>query len=282
MQTIQHIAQLRKTLQAWRAQNLTIALVPTMGNLHAGHMRLIEQANQVADRVVVSIFVNPLQFGPNEDFASYPRTLEADGLKLMHKGVQLLFAPDKQEMYPIAQTDHTIVDIPKISQRLCGRFRPGHFRGVCTVVNKLFNIVQPNIALFGKKDYQQLTIIKQMVEDLCMPIEIIGVNTMREADGLALSSRNQYLKPNERELAPQLYRQLEQLATAIKMGNQDYAQLSAQVMNDLTSLGFRPQYVAICRRDDLELAQTTDKELVILTAAYLGQTRLIDNILLDL
>ncbi|CAN5366569.1 pantoate--beta-alanine ligase [soil metagenome] len=281
MQTVHQIASLRKTLQLWRTQKLCVALVPTMGNLHAGHMRLIEQANQTADRVIVSIFVNPLQFGPTEDFASYPRTLKADSLKLAEMGVQLLFAPDMNEMYPDAASDHTIVEIPKISQRLCGAFRPGHFRGVCTVVNKLFNIIQPDIALFGKKDYQQLAIIEQMVGDLCLPIEIVGIDIVRETDGLAMSSRNQYLGATERELAPLLYKRLGQLATEIKKGNQNYAQLSAQAMNDLTVAGFKPQYVAVCRRRDLELAGADDKELVVLAAVFLGHTRLIDNVAVD-
>lgn len=282
MQTIHQIASLRKTLQIWRTQKLCTALVPTMGNLHAGHMRLIEQASQTADRVIVSIFVNPLQFGPTEDFASYPRTLKADSLKLAETGVQLLFAPDINEMYPDAASDYTIVEIPKISQRLCGEFRPGHFRGVCTVVNKLFNIIQPDIALFGKKDYQQLAIIEQMVADLSMPIEIVGVDIVREADGLAMSSRNQYLGAAERELAPLLYKHLAQLAAVIKAGDQNYAQLSDQVMNDLTVTGFKPQYVAVCRRRDLEPAGPDDKELVVLAAVFLGHTRLIDNVVVDL
>jgi pantoate--beta-alanine ligase len=282
MQTIHSIKALREQLNAARRAGKTIGLVPTMGNLHAGHIELVNQARQHADITVATIFVNPLQFGPNEDLDSYPRTLEADQAKLAAAGCDYLFAPSEAEIYPNGRDNQTIVEVTDLSEMHCGSTRPGHFRGVTTVVSKLFGIVQPDSAFFGCKDYQQLLIIRRMVADLCMPIDIHGVDIVRNNEALALSSRNGYLSPAEMAVAPTLNRVLRETAQAIQAGQRDYTQLAAQALRKLEEVGFKGDFMRIVRRSDLQPANATDTQLVILSAAYLGAARLIDNLELDL
>lgn len=277
MQTVHGIAQLRAQLSAWRKSGQRIALVPTMGNLHRGHLELIRQGRQAADKVVASIFVNPLQFGPNEDFNSYPRTLDADQRALSGAACDLLFAPSAQEVYPRSMECLSRISVAQVSDILCGHFRPGHFDGVATVVSILFNLVQPDLALFGEKDYQQLFIIRRMAADLHMPIEVRGVATEREPDGLALSSRNQYLSAQERKLAPEMYATLREVANKLEAGRRDFSALSYAGIKRLETSEFRAQYLEVLSAD-LSAAIAQTQEFVILAAAYLGKTRLIDNI----
>lgn len=281
MKTETTIAGLRAALKAARKTGKSIALVPTMGNLHAGHITLVKKAKQRADIVVVSIFVNPTQFGVNEDFDKYPRTLAADSALLAEAQCDLVFAPAAQEMYPDGRSQNTSVSVSGITEVLCGKSRPGHFTGVATVVSKLFNIVQPDMALFGEKDYQQLAVIRRFSKELCFPIEIVGVPTVRAEDGLALSSRNGFLSVDERKLAPQIYQTLSNLRSAIENGQRDYAMLAAAGNGHLEKCGFTPDYLEI-RRQDLDPAGPEDKALVILVAARLGTTRLIDNLAFEL
>ena len=278
LRVVNNLAALRAQVRQWRADGQRIGFVPTMGNLHAGHLALVAQARQRADRVIVSIFVNPLQFGPGEDFASYPRTLEADRQQLATARADLLFVPEVTELYPRGQAAQTRIEVPGLSDILCGASRPGHFIGVATVVCKLLNMVQPHLVLFGEKDYQQLLVIRRMVEDLAMPAQIEGMATAREADGLAMSSRNGYLSPEQRRQAPQLYRILQRVAQAIADGRTDYADLERQAGIELSSAGLRPDYVSVRRAGDLGLPEPADRQLRVLAAAYLGQTRLIDNL----
>ncbi len=280
METIQQIASLRNAVRTLRAAGKTLALVPTMGNLHEGHIDLVRAAREQADVVAVSIFVNPMQFGANEDLDSYPRTPEADAQKLVAAGVSMLFLPGVEEIYPVPLEEQTGVEVPGLSDLYCGASRPGHFRGVATVVCKLLNIVQPDSAFFGEKDYQQLAIIRRMASDLCLPVEIHGVPIRREADGLAMSSRNGYLSAEQRALAPRLYRELQQLAAAVSTRELAFSALIAATRERLEQNGFKPDYVAVCRQADLQPAGTGDKNLVILAAAWLGKTRLIDNVTL--
>ncbi len=266
-----------KELRAWRKSVGTVAFVPTMGNLHQGHLALVAAAKERADEVVVSIFVNRLQFGQGEDFQTYPRTLADDAAKLEALGVAVVFAPDEHELYPNVKQDFN-VEPPHIQNELCGAFRPGHFRGVATVVSKLFNIVQPDVACFGKKDYQQLHVIRTMVSDLNMPIDIVPVDTGRGEDGLALSSRNGYLTEAERQQAPDLYAVLTRVKTALVAGAIDYSALASEAAATLSEKGWVVDYVAIRDADTLEVAAAGAKHLVILGAARLGNTRLIDNI----
>jgi pantoate--beta-alanine ligase len=280
MKTETTITGLRGALRAARKAGKSIAFVPTMGNLHEGHITLIRAAKRRADIVVASIFVNPTQFGVNEDFDKYPRTLAADSALLANADCDLLFAPDAREMYPDGHRQFTTVNVSGITDILCGASRPGHFSGVTTVVSKLFNIVQPDMALFGEKDYQQLAVIRCMARELCFPIEIIGVPTVRAEDGLALSSRNGFLSPEERQKAPQLYQTLTNLRTAIASGQRDYAMLTQVAQGHLAKCGFTPDYLAIYRQD-LAPASADDQALVILVAAKLGSTRLIDNLAFD-
>jgi len=275
--TINELNELRAQIEIWRRGG-NVAFVPTMGNLHAGHLALVKEARKIADRVVASIFVNPMQFGAGEDFDSYPRTLESDSRMLEAEGTDLLFAPSVEVMYPKSQSEQTRVEVPEISSLLCGATRPGHFVGVSTVVCKLFNMVQPDIAVFGNKDYQQLMVIRRMAEDLAMPVRIVGIDTVRESDGLAMSSRNGYLTDQERLTAPVLYRVISGLAAKLRDGENDYAGLQAQAARELDENGFRTDYIAIRRAADLSEPATGDKALVILSAAYLGGARLIDNI----
>lgn len=281
MQTVSTISAARAALARWRAAGEHIALVPTMGNLHQGHMSLVEKARQVADRVVVSIFVNPMQFGVNEDFSRYPRTLHEDSLQLGEANVDLLFTPDNNEIYGQGFGQTTRIEVPGVSEGLCGGARPGHFAGVSTVVAKLFNIIQPNVAVFGEKDFQQLMVIRKMVADLFMPIAVVGVPTKRDSDGLALSSRNGYLSAEERALAPLLYQQLQSVAASIRAGHNKAELVIQQAALALREKGFDPDYLELRRAVDLAPASDDDVELVLLVAARLGATRLIDNIVFN-
>ncbi|OWY38606.1 pantoate--beta-alanine ligase [Xenophilus sp. AP218F] len=273
MEIIRTVAAMR----AWRKQAGKLAFVPTMGNLHQGHLALVKEARRQADKVVVSIFVNRIQFGQGEDFDAYPRTFEADCEKLRAAGVDALFFPDERELYPRVKQDFN-VEPPHIQNELCGAFRPGHFRGVATVVSKLFNIVQPDVACFGKKDFQQLHVIRMMVDDLNIPVAIVPVDTGRADDGLALSSRNGYLSAEERAEAPRLYRELTRIHDALKDGSQDYAGLEQAARDELAAAGWAVDYVEVRQADTLEIAHAGEKRLVVLAAARLGRTRLIDNI----
>ena len=248
-----------------------------MGNLHVGHRQLIEVARKLADVVVASIYVNPLQFGPKEDFAAYPRTPAEDRVLAVDASVDLLFAPTEREMYPRGREWQTQVEVPRLGEILCGAFRPGHFRGVTTVVARLFNLVTPDVAVFGKKDFQQLLLIRHMVGDLAMPIEIVGIDTVRESDGLAVSSRNRYLTAEERKIAPKLHETLRRLSHAVRQGS-PIAEAEATARAELESAGFRPDYVSVRCPTDLGEPQNEDKSLIVLVAAWLGRTRLIDNL----
>lgn len=272
MDIISKVSDLRQRL----ASGNSIAFVPTMGNLHEGHLQLVRTAKQYAKCVVVSIFVNPLQFGANEDLASYPRTLDEDCKKLAAIGVDVVFAPDETDIYPTPQT--MTINPPPVANDLCGIARPGHFSGVATVVLKLFNIVRPQVAVFGKKDFQQLFIIRELVRQLNLPIDIIGVETQRDGDGLAMSSRNGYLSPAERLEASRLYRALLMVVEAAKKQEQEYTAIEAQTGQYLTQLGWIVDYVSIRSADTLLPPQPADRHLVALVAARLGKTRLIDNI----
>ncbi|MDG9927643.1 MULTISPECIES: pantoate--beta-alanine ligase [unclassified Pseudomonas] len=282
MNTVKTVVELRAAVARARGDGKRVAFVPTMGNLHEGHVALVEKAGQRADFVVASIFVNPLQFGPSEDLARYPRTLAADQEKLVAAGCHLLFHPEVDEMYPHGQEGQTRVSVPGVSEGLCGASRPGHFEGVATVVTKLFNMVQPDIAVFGEKDFQQLAVIRTLVRDLNMPVQIIGEPTVRAEDGLALSSRNGYLSAEQRAQAPALHRTLRQLAEAIRGGERNFAQLVESGKGSLLSAGLRPDYLEIRESVGLRPARAEDTRLVILAAAFLGTTRLIDNLAFEL
>lgn len=277
METVHFIDSLRMQVATIRKAGERIALVPTMGNLHLGHLRLVEAAKSMAHRSIVSIFVNPLQFGSNEDLDSYPRTLEEDKHQLRQVGLDLLFVPSAREMYPQGTECATRVEVTNLSHILCGASRPVHFAGVATVVTKLLNIVQPDIALFGEKDWQQLVVIRRLVADLDIPVEIIGVPTIREVDGLAMSSRNRYLSSSERAVAPILSATLQNAVELLKSGEQNYAAIEKEALKALRNVGFRPDYVAIRRADDLQKPDSKDTNLRILAAAWLGSARLIDN-----
>ncbi|MFM2005594.1 MAG: hypothetical protein RLZZ09_1249 [Pseudomonadota bacterium] len=278
MQTLGLIVELRETIRAWRAAGDRIAFVPTMGNLHDGHLRLVDEARRESDRVVVSVFVNPSQFGPSEDFGAYPRTPAQDAGKLSSLGVDLLYIPKVAEIYPEDPANMTFVEVPGLSEDLCGRFRPGHFRGVATVVLKLFNQVQPDLAVFGEKDFQQLTMIRRMVWDMNLPMEILGVPTVREPTGLAMSSRNAYLAEEDRVRAGLLYAGLCQAVETLHRGCRDFSGIEAQQTSLLTEAGFSVDYFAIRRQEDLLAPRLEDERLVVLVAARLGRTRLIDNL----
>ncbi len=279
MKRITQVAGLRSAVQAFGGR---VALVPTMGNLHQGHLTLVRRAKEVADRVVVSIFVNPLQFDRREDLEAYPRTLEEDIDRLEAENVDLLFAPGVESIYPEGMSRHTRVEVPVVSEDFCGASRPGHFVGVATIVCKLLNMVQPQVALFGKKDYQQLLVIRKMVQDLAMPVEIIGVPTVREADGLAMSSRNNYLSEAERRQAPALYRALRHTADRLRSGRRDFGDLEALAVGEIEDAGLKSDYFSIRRATDLGEPGEADRHLVILAAAFLGKARLIDNLEVEL
>lgn len=278
MHCIADIADLQNKLNEWRKYDQKIALVPTMGNLHEGHISLVNQAESLADKTVVSIFVNPTQFVKGEDFDQYPRTLEADLSKLEKTGADLVFNPELDQIYPHAEKNNTLITVPHLENILCGKFRPGHFAGVALVVNKLFNIVNPDIAIFGEKDYQQLLVIRHLVKDLCMPIKVISGPTIREPDGLAMSSRNTYLTDSERKLAPMIYQTLTEIADAIETGNRNFTELENMSIEKLNNNGFKIEYISIREASNLDTPQTGN--LVILAAAWLGQARLIDNVII--
>jgi pantoate--beta-alanine ligase len=268
----------RAHISRWHRDGQRVAFVPTMGNLHAGHMSLIEMARRHGERFVASIFVNPMQFGPNEDFAHYPRTPRADENMLAAAGCDLMFMPDVTEIYPAGPAGSTRVEIAPLSRILEGEYRPGHFEGVTTVVAKLFNIVQPEVAVFGEKDFQQLTVIRRMVADLCLPVEIIGAPTVRESDGLAMSSRNQYLTPAERQLAPGIFATLENATRRLASGEGDFAAIERAGIESLTAAGLRPDYFSIRNAEDLSPPHADTRHLVVLTAVRMSHARLIDNL----
>ena len=278
MDTVTTIAAVRERVQAWRRAGLRVAFVPTMGNLHPGHVSLIEAARRHGERFIASIFVNPMQFGPNEDFAHYPRTPREDERMLAGAGCSVMFMPDVAEIYPNGSERATRVEVPGLSRILDGEFRPGHFEGVSTIVATLFHIVEPDVAVFGEKDFQQLTVIRRMVADLCMPVKIIGAPTVRDRDGLAMSSRNQYLSTEERALAPSIYRALEAAAQRLRAGDVDFASIERGGFQALEHAGFRPDYFSVRNASDLSPATPAARELVILTAARIGKARLIDNV----
>ncbi|WP_372859849.1 pantoate--beta-alanine ligase [Pseudoalteromonas sp.] len=278
MQSITEIKSLRSQIRAWRQAGLSVAFVPTMGNLHRGHFSLVEKAKTLADKVVVSIFVNPMQFGANEDLDSYPRTLDADKQGLADLETDILFIPSVETIYPNGLGTQSFVDVPGISMGYCGGSRPGHFKGVATIVTKLFNLVQPDYACFGEKDFQQLQVVKTMATDLSIPVEIIGVPTMREVSGLAMSSRNGYLSADEKHTAPALFNTLKHCAQQLKSGNKDFATLENEAKSALENAGLKPDYFSIAQRDTLKAATLEDTRFVILAAAFLGSVRLIDNL----
>ncbi|ASM52999.1 pantoate--beta-alanine ligase [Pseudoalteromonas nigrifaciens] len=278
MQSITEIKSLRSQIKAWRQAGLSIALVPTMGNLHLGHFSLVEKAKMMADKVVVSIFVNPMQFGANEDLDNYPRTLDEDKRGLADLETDIVFTPSVETIYPNGLAAQSFVDVPDISLGYCGGSRPGHFRGVATVVTKLFNLVQPDYACFGEKDFQQLQVIKTMARDLSIPVEVIGVSTMREVSGLAMSSRNGYLSNEQKDSATALFKVLNNCAEQLKSGNTDFATLEETAKQSLQQAGLKPDYFSIAQRDTLKAATLDDNKFVILAAAYLGSVRLIDNL----
>jgi len=276
------VEELRAEVAAWRRTGESISFVPTMGNLHDGHISLLTKARELANRSVVSIFVNPIQFGRGEDYAKYPSTLEADKQKLSAAGLDLLFAPNLDQLYPGGIEEDTRVSVPGLSSILCGQFRPGHFSGVATVVTKLLLNVQPDIALFGEKDYQQVLVIKQMVHDLLMPVQILGQPIVRESDGLAMSSRNAYLNARERELAPQIYQAMIRAREKLLPQTLSLIAIETAGMAELAAVGFRPEYFSIRRAQDLGLPQAGDTCLHLLVAAWLGPARLIDNLRIEL
>jgi pantoate--beta-alanine ligase len=282
MRTYETNTQLQGALREFRQKGLSVAFVPTMGNLHEGHLDLVRRARTRCDIVVVSIFVNPLQFGPGEDLDAYPRTLAADKEKLFREGTHVLYAPGVEEIYPEGMAVHTQVSVPDLSETLCGSSRPGHFDGVTTIVSKLFNIVQPDVAVFGEKDFQQLSIIRKMVNDLCMPVEIVGVATARDEDGLAKSSRNGYLTRTQRETAPILHQTLLSCREAIACGFDNFLQLESHARMQLLQAGFEPDYFEIRDARSLRTVTEETEEIAILAAARLGKTRLIDNVRLVL
>ncbi|MDO6499673.1 pantoate--beta-alanine ligase [Photobacterium sanguinicancri] len=282
MQTFDEISPIREQVRTWRREGRRIAFVPTMGNLHEGHLTLVRKAREHADVVVVSIFVNPMQFDKADDLNNYPRTLDEDLAKLNGEGVDLVFTPTPDVMYPQGLDRQTSVDVPGLSQMLEGALRPGHFRGVSTVVTKLFNIVQPDVACFGEKDYQQLALIRQMAEDMAMDIEVIGVPTVREMDGLALSSRNGYLTVDERQRAPVLARTMRWISSQMRGGRTDYSELVVDANDQLRAAGLQPDESYIRDAATLQPVGDETKQAVILMSAHLGKARLIDNQVVEL
>ncbi|MBL1272368.1 MAG: pantoate--beta-alanine ligase [Oceanospirillales bacterium] len=278
MRTVHSLKELRAILRGYRQQEKTIGLVPTMGNLHEGHISLVRKAAEAADIVVTSIFVNPMQFGANEDLDTYPRTLIDDQEKLGAAGNTLVFAPSAEEVYPNGLARHTRIVVPEVSDGHCGASRPGHFEGVATVVSVLFNMIQPDFAVFGEKDFQQLAVIRKMTLDLMMPVEVIGAPTVREDDGLAKSSRNGYLSEAERKIAPAIYQILEAAAAKIADGRNDFQMLAQEAGDSLRMAGLHLDYFNIANSQTLKPATPEDRDITLLAAAYLGTTRLIDNI----
>ncbi|PHS31450.1 MAG: pantoate--beta-alanine ligase [Methylophaga sp.] len=282
MKKISTVAELGQQISTWKRAGKRIAFVPTMGNLHQGHLSLVSKAKKLADKVIVSIFVNPLQFDDKTDLSVYPRTLDADIQQLSEVECDVVFTPTAEVMYPNGMEEQTRIIVPGVDDKLCGQARPGHFDGVATVVTKLLNMVQADVAVFGEKDYQQLLLIKKMVADLDLAVEIVGLPTFREKSGLAMSSRNQYLTDPQRIQAVEIYRILNAIKTEIEKGEADFITLEQQAIDELKQLGFEPDYVDIRHAGSLEPAKSTDKMLRILLAARLGKARLIDNIACEL
>ena len=279
MKTVRDIDSLRQIIRSWRQEGEAISLVPTMGSLHQGHVSLMRLARENAERVITSIYVNPTQFGPTEDFDNYPRPLETDRRRLARAGVDVMFVPDSAQMYPFGEQQMTQVSVPGLSTILCGNQRPGHFDGVTSVVSRLFNIVQPDVAVFGQKDYQQLVIIRRMASDLHVPVRILAGETQREKEGLALSSRNRYLSDEQRGSAAALYRALVVCRDLLRAGAHHFEQLEQDGMNALDAAGFEPEYFSIRTAADLGPPAINGAQLVVLAAARLGTARLIDNLL---
>lgn len=279
---VRTVSSLRNAIASLRSEGKSIAFVPTMGNLHRGHLQLMEQALGGADVCVASIYVNPMQFNDEADLTAYPRTPEEDLEKLRQFGVQLVFMPDTGTMYPRGFEVQTFVEVPGLSEILEGEYRPGHFRGVATVVNRLFNLVQPDMAVFGKKDYQQLLLIRRMVDDLAIPVKILSGETERESDGLALSSRNARLTPDQRRLAPGLYRALNSIKSALEINSGSAQKCIEAAKDECRHSGFEVEYLTLRRREDLLPPGKSDTELVALAAAFLGGVRLIDNLEISL
>lgn len=280
MQTLHTVTEARDRVRTWQAAGEIVGFVPTMGNLHEGHLELVRHARRISDRVVASVFVNPTQFAPGEDYEAYPRTLGADAEQLSREGADLLFAPSVDEVYPRGPSQAVTVHVPGLEEILCGAYRPGHFTGVATVVCKLFNMLAPDQAVFGRKDFQQLQVIRRMVVDLNLSVGVVGSPTAREPDGLAMSSRNTYLQPEERQVAPALYACLHDIATALRRGDRQYQRLEAEGWQRLEAAGMRPDYLSIRRRQDLSepAADVPAADLIVLAAAHLGRARLIDNV----
>ena len=278
MQVINDKEEMRELLRDWRRQDEHIALVPTMGNLHAGHASLIELAREHAERVVVSVYVNPTQFSEEEDFTEYPRTPERDTMRLKKIGADILFIPDDETVYPFGHDCATVVSVPGLTENFCGASRPGHFDGVTTVVARLFALVRPDVAIFGQKDYQQQLVIRYMAEDLGLPIRIITAPTVREEDGLAMSSRNQYLTDDERAVAPLLHQVIDEIGAKLVNGDHNYKQLEKNGFKELKGAGFKIDYLAIRRAENLEVPNRESDDLVVIAAAHLGAARLIDNV----
>ena len=282
MKVIDDRETLREQLAEWRHADEHVAIVPTMGNLHAGHIHLVDVAREHAERVVVTVFVNPTQFGAGEDFEEYPRTIERDTRRLRKVQADVLFMPDVDTVYPFGIEDATRVVVPGLTENFCGRFRPGHFDGVTTVVARLFALVQPDVAVFGQKDFQQQLVIRRMVEDLSLPLRVVTAPTVREDDGLAMSSRNAYLTDAERAVAPELYAALRSVGEELQTGNREFAALESAAIERLSAAGFEPEYVAIRRALDLGSPGRDCDELVVLAAARLGRARLIDNVVVTI
>jgi len=278
MKVIDSISTLRQTVNAWRRNGESVGFVPTMGNLHDGHLKLVKKAKAHNDNVVVSIFVNPMQFGANEDLDAYPRTIEEDKAKLISVGADAVFLPSVAEMYPAGLDAQTFVEVPGISDSHCGASRPGHFRGVATVVTKLFNMVQPDDAFFGEKDFQQLQVIRALARDLSMAVTIHGIPTEREASGLAMSSRNGYLSKEEKATASAIYEEMQRVKAGIEGGNIDFSELEGAMVANLEAKGFKKDYCQVVNASTFKAATANDKELVLLVAMFMGKTRLIDNL----
>jgi pantoate--beta-alanine ligase len=278
MDTVTTVADVRARIRAWRSAGERIAFVPTMGNLHAGHMSLLSAARFRADRVVASIFVNPLQFGPADDFLRYPRTPTEDALLLSEAGCDLLFAPTVEQIYPDGGSQPTLITVRGLSEGLCGAFRPGHFEGVATVVAKLFGIVAPDVAIFGEKDFQQFAVISQMTRDLAIPVQVIGAPTVRAPDGLALSSRNRYLSSEERARAPAIHAALLAIARRIGAGEVDFEALEADGRRMLEAQNLKTDYFSVCDAHTLKPPTRLSTDLVVLTAVRMRGARLIDNL----
>jgi len=282
MELVSTLDEMRELHEGWRHNDEHVALVATMGNLHSGHLSLVDLARQHAERVVVTVFVNPTQFGEGEDFEDYPRTLKRDTQRLRKLDADVLFTPDVDTVYPFGIDRATVVSVPALTRNYCGASRPGHFDGVTTVVARLFALVQPDVAVFGQKDYQQQLVIRHMTADLSLPIRIITAPTVREPDGLAMSSRNQYLSEAERAVAPQLHAALETIGAELQDGIRNFEDLESDARNTLQAAGFVPDYVAIRRAENLEPPDRDCDEIVVLAAAHLGKARLIDNIVVTI